>query len=68
MKQPYSLKKGAVKALVSLLSIAGALVAFAGFSDLGLWSLVETYVKPLLGSLTVGAVIVFGINWLKNKA
>lgn len=64
----YSFKKGAVKGLVSLLSIGGAIVAFAGFSDLTIWGLLEQYVKPVLGSLTVGGVITIAVNYVKVKS
>lgn len=61
----YSFKKGFTKALVQLLTVGGALVAFAGFSDLSIWGLVEQYLKPALGSFTVGGVIAFAINYVK---
>lgn len=61
----YSVSKGVGKAAIQLLTVAGALIAFAGFSDLQLWDLVVTYVKPVIGSLTVGGVIAFAINYVK---
>ena len=63
----YSLKKGVIKAALYTLTTVGALVAFAGFSDLTIWGLVEQYLKPVLGSLTVGGVITLLINWVKFK-
>lgn len=63
----YSFKIGLTKGLISLLAIAGALAAFAGFSDLTIWQLLETYLKPVIGSLTVGGSITMVVNYLKIK-
>lgn len=63
--EKYSLKIGARKASLHLLTVIAALVAFAGFSDLMVWELLEKYVKPVIGSLSVGAVIALAINWIK---
>lgn len=63
----YSFKIGFTKGLLSLLSIAGAFVAFVGFSDLTLWELLETYVKPLVGSLTIGGLITMLVNYIKIR-
>lgn len=67
MKQ-YSFAKGLGKGLVSLLAIAGSFVALAGFSDLTLWGLLEQYLKPLLGSLSVGGAITMLLNYIKVKS
>lgn len=64
----YSFKKGLGKGLVSLLAIGGAMIAFAGFSDLTIWGMLETYLKPLLGSLTVGGAITIAANYIKIKS
>ena len=61
----YSFKKGLGKGLLSLLSVGGGLIAFAGFSDLTIWGLLETYLKPVLATLTVGGVITVATNWVK---
>jgi hypothetical protein len=37
-------------------------------SDLYVWDLVVQYVKPLIGSLTVGGAIAVAINYFKFKA
>lgn len=63
----YSFKKGLVKGATSTLAIAGAMVAFAGFSDLTIWSLVEQYLKPVLSGLSVGAAITMVSNYIKVK-
>ncbi len=65
MIQKYSFKIGVSKGILSLLAIFGAFIAFIGFSDMTLWDLIVTYVKPLLGSLTVGGVITIAINYIK---
>ena len=70
--QKYSFKKGLKKAFVSFaLPVVGVAVLFfgvAGLSDLTLWGLLETYVKPVLGTATLGGVLIFIRNWLKNKS
>lgn len=63
----YSWKKGIIKSLISILTIAGAGVAFTAFSDVQLWALIEQYLKPIVGSLTVGGAITLAINWLKVR-
>lgn len=65
MEKVYSFKIGLGKGLLSLLAIVGALVAFAGFSDLTIWDLMVTYVKPVVGSLTIGGLITIAVNWIK---
>lgn len=64
----YSFKKGASKGLVHVLQLAAALAVFAGFSDLQLWDLVTTYVKPVLGTLSVGGVLAIALNWAKVRS
>ncbi len=64
----YSFTKGVAKSVVPVLVAVGTLVAFAGFSDLTIWGLLETYVKPFVGSLTVGGALALAANWLKVKA
>jgi len=63
----YSFTKGLNKGLVSVLTIGAALVAFAGFSDLTIWGLLEQYLKPVLGSLSVGGAITMALNYIKVK-
>ena len=66
-EKKYSIGKGLLKSLISLLAVGGGVVAFMGFSDLTIWSLLEQYLKPLLGSLTIGGLITLGVNWIKVK-
>jgi hypothetical protein len=63
----YSLKKGITKGAVSALTVTAALVTFAGFSDLTIWELIEKYIKPLVGSATVGGLITMALNYIKVK-
>lgn len=63
----YSLKRGIIKGLISLLSIIGFGLAFTAFSDMTLWGLCEQYLKPILGSLTIGGLITLLVNWLKFR-
>lgn len=61
----YSLLRGVGKGLISLLSIGATLLALTTFSDLTIAGLVQTYLFPVLGSLTVGGVVTVIINWVK---
>lgn len=63
----YSFTKGLGKGALSLIAITGAMIAFAGFSDLTIWGLLEQYLKPILGSLTVGGAITMLVNYIKVK-
>lgn len=63
----YSYAKGLKKSGVVVLIIIANWVAFAGFSDLTIWGLIEQYIKPLAGGTTVGGALFFAINWLKNN-
>ena len=61
----YSLKKGVVKGVVSGLTVLVAMVAFTSFSDMTVWSLLEQYLKPLLGALTISGVLTMLLNYVK---
>jgi len=65
MEKEYSFKKGLKKGLLSLLAVGGGLIAFAGFSDITIVSLIETHVFPLLGTLSIGGIIAIVTNWAK---
>lgn len=64
----YSFKKGLGKGLASAITFALGLAAFAGFSDVSLWDLVETYIKPILGSMTVAGALTIALNYIKVKS
>ena len=68
----YSYKKGFGKGLIafatSALGATTLLIVFAGLTDATIWSLLETYLKPVLGTLTVGGVAAFATKWLKQRA
>jgi hypothetical protein len=53
--------------LISLLSIAGAFIAFTTFSDLTVWDLIVKYIQPLTAGLTVGGLITISVNYLKFR-
>lgn len=63
----YSIKKGLKKGAITFLTVAGTWVAFTGFSDVQLWVLAESYLKPVLGSMTVGVAITMTLNYIKVK-
>lgn len=64
----YSFGKGLVKGLLGVLTVASSMLALTAFSDISLWGLLETYLKPLLGSLTVGGLVAMLINWLRFRS
>ena len=63
--QTYSFKKGLGKGVLSLLTVAGSIVALLGFNDVNILDFIVAQVKPLVGALTVGGVITIAINWVK---
>lgn len=63
----YSLKKGFEKGSVSAVVVLMSMVAFAGFSDFTLWGLLEEYLKPVLGSMTVGGALTMLLNYVKVR-
>ncbi len=65
MKTEYSLRTGFYKGLISIIAIAGGAVAILGFADVEIWGLIVTYIKPVVGGLTVGGAITMALNWLK---
>ena len=72
MKQ-YSFLKGLSKAAtqVGIFALSAVLVIgamnFQSVLDTQLWALVEQYLKPILGTLTVGGAFTLALNWLKNR-
>lgn len=67
MEKIYSFQKGLGKGVVSVLVIAGAFAAFSGFADFTIWQLLESYLKPVVGALTVGGALSMAINYVKFK-
>lgn len=68
METTYSLKRGFYKGFLSLISVAGFLVAFAKFGDIQIWALLEEYLKPILGAMTISGAITMLMNWVKFKS
>lgn len=72
MKQ-YSLLKGIGKGLTvfGLFAVGAALTLIALASpqllDTSIWALIEQYLKPILGTLTLGSLLVMFQNFLKNR-
>lgn len=72
MKQ-YSLSVGVRKSLIQVaLFGVSALVMFLAYSHQALlttplWVLAEQYIKPVLGTLSLGGLLTLAVNWLKNK-
>jgi len=65
MRYGYSFSKSIAKGFYTALSGLVVIVAFTAFSDMTLWGLLETYVKPIFGSLTVVGALRALQNWVK---
>lgn len=63
----YKFSKGVKKGIYTALTVLVAFVSFAGFSDINVWSLLVQYVQPILGSMTVGALLTIAVNFVKIK-
>ena len=63
----YNFKKGMYKGFISILTFAGAMIAFTKFGDMSIWSVLEQYLKPLLGAMTISGAITMLINFIKVK-
>lgn len=61
----YSFKKGLVKGVYGALGAAIFVVSFTHFADVSIWALLEIYLKPLLGSMTIAGLLVLGKNFIK---
>ena len=66
--ETYSFKRGFYKGFLSMLTFAGAILAFTKFGDISIWSLLEEYLKPTLGAMTISGAITMLINWVKFKS
>lgn len=65
MRSDYSITKGIGKGLFTMLMAGVTIATFAGFADFTLWQLLEQYVKPVLGSITVAGVLKLAANYIK---
>ena len=65
--EKYELKKGLGKGLKFVLTALAALAAVSGFSEITLWDLLTEYLKPVLGTLSVGGVLAIALNLVKVK-
>ena len=63
----FSFAKNIYKGFMYLLIGLGSIATITGFYDVSLWVLLETYLKPILGTLTVGGLYTMLLNWLKIK-
>ncbi len=64
----YSFKIGFWKGVVSAGIILLAIIAFFGFSDMTIVSIIETYIFPVLGSMTIGGAITMLLNYAKVRS
>lgn len=64
----YSIKKGLFKGITAVLTFVVAGLLFTGFADVQIWDLIVTYVKPVLGTLTVGGALTMALNYFKVRA
>lgn len=65
MKATYSFKKSIGKGLLFILQAAAAVAVVTGFAEISLWDLIVEHVKPVVGTLTVGGLIVIATNYVK---
>lgn len=65
MYPSYSIKKGVGKAVVFMLQASAAVAVVAGVSDISLWGLIEQYLKPIVGALSVGGALALATNYVK---
>mgnify|MGYP001564544893 CR=1 FL=1 len=63
----YDYKQGALKGVKFVLTALVALAVASGFSEVTLWELLEKYLKPLLGTLSVGGLLAITQNYVKVK-
>lgn len=65
MKSDYSFTKGIGKGVIFMLQALATIVVITGLSDVSIWDLIVQYVKPIVGTLTVGGVIAVATNYVK---
>lgn len=64
----YSFTKGLGKGVIWILTVAVSFLAVSGFADISVWDLVEQYIKPIVGTLTLGGFLTMLLNYLKVKS
>jgi threonine/homoserine/homoserine lactone efflux protein len=64
----YSIGKGLWKGALSVIGSTLVLITFMGLADVPLKVLIETYIFPLLGSVTIGGGFTMLLNYIKVKA
>lgn len=64
MKYDYRFTKSLKKAAGWIIGAAIFLVGFTAFSDVQLWALLETYVRPILGTMTVMGALRVALNYV----
>lgn len=64
----YSYKIGFYKFLAGAVSGILVLLTLAGLTDITLWSILETYLKPVLATITISGLFGSVLNALKFRA
>jgi hypothetical protein len=65
MKPDYSVKKSIGKGVLFFLQGAAAVLVVTGFAEISIWDLIVQYVKPIVGTLTLGGLIALTTNYVK---
>jgi len=65
MKEGYSFKKSVGKGAIFVLQALATVLVVTGVSEISVWDLVEQYVKPLIGALSVGGALAIATNYVK---
>ena len=63
----YNFSQGIGKGVKFILTALIGLAVVSGFSDFTLWDLLEKYLKPVLGTLSVGGILAIAQNWVKVR-
>ena len=65
--QEYSIKKGLYKGLGFATTALVTILIVSGLSDVLIWDLIVTYIKPIVGTLTVGGLVTMASNYAKFR-
>lgn len=65
MKPEYSFKKSVGKGLIFILQAVAAILVVTGIAEISIWDLIVEYVKPIVGTLTLGGAIAIATNYVK---